>query len=242
MTSLPRFLAISLLTLPALLCHAQPVPAEKSEVRFVQKTESKPDAETRSSGRFPTMLGKALARQMRRPVSFVTLPRKRMIAALEAGEADVLCGYTPAWISGAVDWSRAFIPLSEVLVSSGRVPAPHALAELKGKAIGTVLGFSYPEVEQVLGADFVRDDGPASDSSLRKLDAGRYDYLLTTQNMISPLIRNGTMPAGYHVLVIKETKTMCAVTRSGHVKVAELNAAIDAIEKTGELARLLQQR
>ncbi|MES2160637.1 MAG: transporter substrate-binding domain-containing protein [Pseudomonadota bacterium] len=240
MNSLARLLALSLLATPAPAAHA--AHGGRQELRYVQKSEERPSPDKRELSRFQEALGKALARQMGRPVRFISLPRKRMLAALEGGEGDILCGYVPAWVKGDVYWSRPFIPTSEVLVSSNRVSAPRTLEELKGKRIGTVLGFRYPEVEQRLGADFVRDDAPSSDLTLLKWQAGRYDYFLAARNMIDSQAAKGALPAGYHLLVINEYQSMCAVAKQGNAGIDEVNTAIDAIEKNGELARLLRLR
>ena len=242
MRSTARPLVISLLAALTLAPSAHASDAAKAELRYVEKSEERAAAGKPDPRRFQEALGNALARQMGRPVRFVSLPRKRMIGALENGEGDILCGYVPAWIKGDVYWSRAFIPTSEVLVASSRVPAPHALEDLKGKRIGTVLGFRYPEVEQRLGADFVRDDAPSPELALLKWQAGRYDYFLAARNMIDNQAATGALPAGYHLLVVNEYLSMCAVARKANVGVDEVNAAIDAIEKSGELARLLRLR
>jgi ABC-type amino acid transport substrate-binding protein len=239
MSSLLRFFAMSLLAALAPAAHA--ADAAKAELRYVQKSEERPSPAKREPSRFQEALGAALARQMGRPVRFLSLPRKRMVGALESGDGDILCGYVPGWVQGDVYWSRPFIPTGEVLVSSNRVPAPRKLEELKGKPIGTVLGFRYPEVEQRLGVDFIRDDAPSAELTLLKWQSGRYDYFLAARNMIDNQAAKGALPAGYHLLVVHEHQSMCAVARQGNVGIDEVNAAINAIEKSGELARILRQ-
>ena len=53
---------------------------------------------------------------------------------------------------------------------------------------------------------------------------------------------SGELNAGFSQLVISEEKTGCAIARKGTLRVADVNAAIDAIEKSGELTRLLRLR
>lgn len=195
-----------------------------------------------AGGHFQAALGRALAAATGRRARLLELPRNRLAAALEAGDGDILCGYLPAWMPGEVDWSRAFIPVTDVVVSSNRVPALRAIEELKGKRIGTVLGFRYPDFEQALGADFARDDGPSESISLQKMMAGRFDYAITTAATVHTQTVRGVLPPNAHVLVVREIKTMCAVSRRGHVTPAEVNAAIDAIERSGELEKLLRTR
>jgi ABC-type amino acid transport substrate-binding protein len=233
------FLVTLLATLPGLGHAASPEPAE---LRFVVKNEDLPMPNPAAVQRFQELLGAALAHNMGRKVRFIGLPRKRMAAALAAGEGDILCGYTPDWMPGALEWSHPFIPVGDVLLSSANVPAPTRLEELKGKRIGTVLGFSYPDVEKKLGADFLRDDAPSSPLSLRKWTLGRSDYVLAPRSTVDKMIAAGAMPPGFHTLPVNEIKTMCAVPQHGNVSLKELNSAIDALEKSGEMARLLKAR
>lgn len=216
--------------------------APKLPLRVVQKQEPSLDMAGRApEERFQTVLGKLLGAHMKREVQIIDLPRNRLLAALEAGEGDILCGYTPDWLGGAVDWSRPFIPVIDVVAWLPRVAPVHSLADLKGKRVGTVLGFHYPDVESVLGAGFRRDDAPSEAMSLRKLVAGRFDYALTKRSAVQTQIRKGNVPAELQQFVFKELKTMCAVSRKGHIDVKELDAAIDAMERSGEMERLMQR-
>lgn len=259
--ALPRYIVIPLRAVPALtltsalasalsltLSLATTATATAAEpdsktLRFVQKIEDAPghSSPVRPSG-FQDGLGKALAKQLRMKVIFIGLPRKRMMSALESGEGDIVCGYLPAWFPGDAAWSRTFIPTSEVLIASKRVPAPTSVEALRGKLVGTVLGFQYPDIEQKLGVDFLRDDAPSLNLTVRKWQAGRFDYFVTTGQSIDKQFPNGELSAGYNLLVVSEVKSGCAVSHRGHVSVAKINAALDALEKSGEMRRLLRLR
>lgn len=216
--------------------------AEKEPLRYVQKVDGMLNASPQIPMRFQNELGAALARQLGREVRYVQLPRTRVMGALESGEGDIQCSTLPEWLPGEVDWTRAFIPVSEVVASSPRVKPPSSLAELRGQRFGTVLGFRYPEVDRVLGQDYIRDDAPSTALSIRKWKAGRFDYLITPRTMIEREMALGTLPRGTHIMSIYEVKTMCAVSRKSKISVAEFNSAIEAMEKSGELARMLKQR
>lgn len=241
-----RLFALSLAIL-ACFCHAAAAgadaPAAPRELVVITKAQIFPTKGPKPAGEhFQRSLGRALAAASGRPVRFLELPRNRLVAALEAGDGDILCGYLPAWMPGALDWSRAFIPVTDVVVSSDRVPALRAIGELKGKRIGTVLGFRYPDFEQALGAGFVRDDGPSESLSMQKMIAGRFDYVIATMATVHTQTERGVLAPNANVLVVRDFKTMCAISRRGHVTPAELNAAIDTIERSGELERLLRTR
>jgi len=244
--ALPLVIATALLaaqpwmaTMATAATAAQPA---KGTLRFVQKIEDGPAQLGPRKGGFQEALGNALGKKLGMKVQFLGLPRKRMTSALESGDGDIVCGYLPAWFKGDFNWSRTFIPTSEVLIASKRVPAPASIEAVRGKIVGTVLGFQYPDIEKKLGADFVRDDAPSLNLTVRKWQAGRFDYFLTTGQSIEKQFPNGELAAGYNLLVVSEVKSGCAVSRKGRVTVEQVSAALDALEKSGEMTRLLRLR
>jgi ABC-type amino acid transport substrate-binding protein len=215
--------------------------ADKPPLRYVEKVDDMLGAVIPPTV-FQDKLGAALARQLGRRVQYVKLPRNRVMAALENGDGDILCSYLPEWLPGDVDWTHAFIPISEVVVSSPRAQPPATVADLRGKRLGTVLGFRYPELEKTLGQDYLRDDAPSSALSVRKWLAGRFDYMVVPRTVLDKQVRAGRMPAGYHVLTVYEVSAKCAVSRKSNISVADFNSAIDALDKAGELPKILKLR
>ncbi len=234
---LPHLLMAAALTgVPA--AHA----ADKTPLRYIEKVDGMLSPAQQPKTEFQDKLGAALARQLGRPLQYVELPRTRLMAALENGDGDILCSYLPQWMPGEVDWTRAFIPISEVVVTSARVKPPASLRELRGKRLGTVLGFRYPELEKVIGQDYIRDDAPSAPLSIRKWLAGRFDHLVTPTTIFNRQVEAGAIPPGYHVLPVYEVMTMCAVSRKSAISVGEFNTAINALEKSGEMAKILRLR
>jgi polar amino acid transport system substrate-binding protein len=238
-------LAMVLLVLCVRPARADAVPpaGNTTELVVLHKRQAVPAGSTQVAGEhFQTALALALGNAMGRTVRFIDLPRNRFVAALEDNSGDILCGYLPEWMPGAMDWSKPFIPVTDVLLSSGRVPAPRSIAALKGKRVGTTLGFHYPDIERILGDDFVRDDAPSESMSMVKMVAGRFDYVIGTKPTVDHQRSRGVLPASVKMLVLKEFQTMCAVARHGNVTVAQVNAAIDQISRDGELEKLLRLR
>lgn len=231
-------LTFAMLLTVAAAAHA----TDKAPLRYLQKVDGMLTPNQQQTTKFQDQLGAALARQLGRPVKYIALPRRRLMAALENGEGDILCSYLPEWLPGAVDWTRAFIPTSEVVVSSPQVKRPETVADLRGLRLGTVLGYQYPELEKIIGNDYVRDDAPTSVMSIRKWQAGRVDYLITQRSAINQQVAEGNLQPGYHALVIYEVKAKCAVSRNSQITLNEVNAAINAMEKSGELATILKLR
>jgi len=101
-------------------------------------------------------------------------------APLVSGQADILCDLRPEWLEGKDwRWSEAIFNNRQIVVSRSDTPALKKIADLKELRTGTILGYRYAEVEQVLGAHFVRDDALSDDANLAKLLRNRFAYMLT---------------------------------------------------------------
>jgi ABC-type amino acid transport substrate-binding protein len=184
-------------------------------------------------------LGRALANKLHRELVVEVLPRKRLAHALESGRADILCTYQPEWLEGRHQWTQAFFPQSELLVSSRAVPAPHALSDVRGQPVGTVLGFSYPEMEQALGSGFVRSDAPLAAANLQKFKLGRVRHVIVDKAFYDYQLRQGLAIDAFPPLVIKYQLTRCALSTHSSVSLAEADAAITQLLREGAINRIL---
>jgi ABC-type amino acid transport substrate-binding protein len=184
-------------------------------------------------------VGLALAKAMGREARFLVLPRMRIVGALEAGDADILCGYIPGWIKGNFSWSQPFLPHVEVVITNRTSARPHSIADLAGQPLGTVFGFSYPDLEHALGKRFVRVDGPSSDINLRKLSLGRLQHVVTIKDFIDYRMKQGDPALSLHPqLLVKSHMTGCAVSPKGGVSVAEVDRAVAQIVREGAVAAI----
>lgn len=188
-------------------------------------------------------LAREIARRLGRPVTFHLVPRRRVAPMLIQGQqADLICNYLPAWLPGPLRWSRPYLDDADLLVTAARRPAPARLADVAGQAIGTVSGFLYPDVADVLGARFVRDDAPNAIATLRKLALGRVDHALVGRVTFEYLMRRGDVPVELHPpLVIARFKTGCALSPRSRVTLAELDASLAAMQADGSMARIFDR-
>lgn len=185
-------------------------------------------------------IGRALARRLGREMVARPVPRKRLAEALQRGEGDLLCDYQSDWLPGAFAWSRPFIPDQALLVTAATAPAPARLTALAGQPIGTVRGYVYPEMADLLRAGFVRDDAPDAVVNLQKLELGRVRHALTGRRVLQYQQRIGQFKLALHPpLVVSEVLAQCALSPGSPVGVAALNAAIQGLVAEGELNRLM---
>lgn len=181
-------------------------------------------------------LGFAIARQLKAQPQFIVMPRKRIPDALQKGKGHIACHFMPEWLPGEFDWSEPFMPNALLLLSNERVSSPASVSALRGVSVGTVLGFVYPDVERVLGSEFVRDDAVDATRNLLKFDAGRSNYALTGEVFLR--YQQGRHKLALHVrnpLVVKRYLASCAVSRSTPYPLAEINRAIQSLRGRKEL-------
>jgi polar amino acid transport system substrate-binding protein len=184
-------------------------------------------------------LGKALALKLHRELATEVLPRKRLAHALESGRADILCTYQPEWLEGRHQWTQAFFPQSELLVSAASLPRPHAPADVRGQAVGTVLGFAYPEMEHALGSDFIRSDAPSAQANLWKFQLGRVHYMIVDKVFYDYQLQQGAKFDAHPPLVLKQQLTRCALSVRSSVPLAEVEAAITELVREGAINHIL---
>lgn len=120
------------------------------------------------------------------------LPEKRAMLCLEQGQIDV---YTKAkeWVPSASRflWSEPIIDSTDVLMfRTGETFAFSGPSDLKGKAVGTVLGFGYPNLDPLfLSGECTRMDAPNARTQLKMLLSSRVDAAVVNQHVVQWLIR-----------------------------------------------------
>ncbi|MBB5202798.1 ABC-type amino acid transport substrate-binding protein [Inhella inkyongensis] len=220
------------------LAHAQPRPL----VMAIDSATEMPMALVQDNqvvGGMNHALGRVLAQRMGHELRYIAVPRKRVLEALERGDADFVCTYLPAWLPGPLQWSQAFFRQQDVLVTRAEVPAPRRLQDLRGQRIGTVLGFVYVELERALEAEFLRDDAPNALANLRKLAAGRLDHAVVEGRLLSHVLAQTQPALKLHPrLPVSSLLTQCALGPKAAVSLAELNQAIDVARRDGSLQAL----
>jgi polar amino acid transport system substrate-binding protein len=184
-------------------------------------------------------LGVAIAHRVGRTARFVSVPSKRVSMVLAKGEADGVCYVMPHWIDGDFQWSRPLIPNRVLLVAHPAAPPIRALPELAGKKIGTVAGYRYPELEEALGSQFIRDDAPNSELMVNKLAAGRTNYAIIGQSMFDYQRRSDRSFGARSELVITTVTTQCAFSRLSKIPFARVDKAINALFDQGGVDEIL---
>jgi polar amino acid transport system substrate-binding protein len=183
-------------------------------------------------------IGELLAARLGRSARFVGVPSRRVGLMLAGGEADGVCLVQKNWIDGDFDWSPELIPSGGAVLARADAPPVRRLDDLRGKKLGTVAGYRYGYLDP-LGQDFLRDDAPSSEHSLRKLLAGRTQYALMELSMGLWHVRNDASHSLRLDLVYERTMARCAFSRKSAVAYADIERAIDGIIADHAVERIM---
>ena len=180
-----------------------------------------------------------IAERMGRRVEYVSVPPRRVAQVLAAGEADGVCYVARDWIDGEFHWSPPVLEHVGVVAARPEAAALATVQDLAGRPVGTVQAYRYPQFEQALGRQFVRDDAPSMLVNLRKLAARRTNYALTERitlefyNKLYP--QDGLTPA----LTTVRYRTHCAFTLAHKLPLEQLDQAVRNMVRDGGVERIL---
>jgi polar amino acid transport system substrate-binding protein len=173
-------------------------------------------------------LGELLAAKLGRKARFIAVPSRRVSMLLARGAADGVCLVQPHWIDGDFHWSAPMIPTGGALLARADAPPIRRLDDLRGKMVGTVAGYRYSYLAP-LGKDFLRDDAPSSEHSLRKLLAGRTQYALLELSIAAWQVKNDTAHRLRLDIAYEHTMARCAFSQASSIPYAEIKRASDSI-------------
>lgn len=177
---------------------------------------------------------------------YLMLPPKRTQAALNAGEADLMCLMSPKWLEQPMAAARIGPPMVvledvlAVLPGSGD-GQPLDLAAQRGLRVGTVLGYRYWELGALFDAgQLVREDAPNQQGVLDKLVRGRTAAAVVDRLVLAQYNRDRA-PAQPLLArqVLSRTVTHCLLGSQTRLAPDKLRAALQAVVNHGELARLM---
>lgn len=184
-------------------------------------------------------LGEAIAQRLGRRAGFISVAGDQVAAALSKGKADGICYVRPFWIDGDFDWTRPLIPDAELVASLPSAPVIRSLLDLRDRPVGTVTGYRYPRVEQVLGLRFQRKDSPTMEENLQKMTQGGVRYTVLGQSTLAYQLKVNKNLKLRPDLVFASFSAQCAFSRRSNVAFSEVNNAINALIDDGSVEAIL---
>jgi polar amino acid transport system substrate-binding protein len=184
-------------------------------------------------------IGEVLAQRMGYMARFHSVPGKRVAIALTHGEADGVCFVMPGWIDGDFNWTKPSIPGAGVVVARVTAPVLKSLQGLANERVGTVLGYRYPELDEILGNTLLRDDAPSVEHSIAKLVAGRSRYALVDRMTIAYYMKTHPATPLRVDLTIVKYKARCAFSLASHVRFADVERVLAGMVEDGTIGAIL---
>ncbi|HWU44228.1 MAG TPA: transporter substrate-binding domain-containing protein [Bdellovibrio sp.] len=173
-------------------------------------------------------------------VSVIT--RYRILSYVQEGKVDFICYTSRAWADQkeTFDWSKTLFMKREVIL--GPAPMPKKLIELDGKTLGTMLGYNYPNLDPLFKSKRIfREDASSEEATLNKLKNGRIQYAVTDEIFLDYYkSRNPAIEMNRERMFLQEYPVSCSLSRKGHVKVKDLNHAIDELKSSGQLKKIFE--
>jgi polar amino acid transport system substrate-binding protein len=184
-------------------------------------------------------LGDAIGRRLGRQPVYISVAGDQVGAALSKGKADGICYVRPFWIDGAFDWSRPLIPDSELVASHPDEPVVRSLLDLRDRPVGTVKGYRYPRVEQVLGLRFRRVDSPTMEDNLRNVMLGNARHTVLAHSTLAYQLKVNKSLKLRPDLTFASFTAQCAFSRRGNVAFSDVDKAINSLIDDGSVRRIL---
>ena len=185
-------------------------------------------------------MANAISREMNQKAVFLLRPRKRLENTLISGEADITCNISKNWVQKgetAYHWTPALFP-NKTLVIGARNAAPvRRLEELHGKAVGGVLGFNYPGLDELVKKGIIiRDDALDLNKTYLKLINGRFSYMAVNQVEHDYHLKISGQRHDFNdaSVLLAEFELFCALSKKSNIKPAELDQAVNSIVKRGQ--------
>jgi polar amino acid transport system substrate-binding protein len=188
----------------------------------------------------------ALEKQLRMPVTFVVLPRKRVDRAALNGEIDLRCYMSPQWTEEPDQyvWSDRLFEVTDVIFGTEATPLPAGLNAIPaGSIISTVLGYGYPDLKPHFSSgQLKRDDAVDQEKVNLKMTAGRTPYgvsetmALNWYQRLTPKHRHSAWR-----LPISRHDFQCGVPKRGAIAATRILKALEAMKKSNQFEDILRK-
>ena len=227
---------------------ASPAIAQVEPLRFVASNSwTMPYADIQADkiqGGIVFDMAHAIGESLKVPVAFVVLPRNRIDSAAIAGIVDVRCYSNPAWtkVPDLHLWTKPLFDAPDVIVGRTTSTPITTVDQIPaGTAIGTVLGFVYPTLEDHLtNGHLLRDNAADGEKNLLKLTLGRYPYAVTNSLVVDWYLKQGASAgiAKWRIPLNKEV-FHCGVLKTSRTDSQRVISAIEGLKSSDRLEKIL---
>nr|WP_070104098.1 transporter substrate-binding domain-containing protein [Pseudomonas resinovorans] len=196
-------------------------------------------------GGFIQRLGERISKDLSIQVRFVETPNKRIEESLKNGRIHLICNSNPEWMldASAYHWSPPLFEEEDALLQHRDSPPINNLGDLRGKVLGTSLGFAYsmPMMEAFATGAIARKDVRDLGTRLNLLSHKRLDAVIDMRRALAfELARHPDAPLVFSPWVVERYPLYCAYGGGLPVAAERLDAVLRKLHDSGELDALLQ--
>lgn len=197
-------------------------------------------------GGFTRLLGERVANELNLPVRFIETPNNRLEGFLQDGRIQIICNANPEWMShpDQLHWSEPLYQEEDSVLQHEHAADLRDLAGLRGKTLGTSLGFSYGTALMAAFQDgsVQRQDVRDLPTRVQMLSRQRLDALIDMRRPLAYyLARNPGLPVRFSSWVAGRYWMYCAYSPHLTTTVKRLDAVLLQLREQGEIAAMLEQ-
>ncbi len=190
-------------------------------------------------------IGDAVAKELNVKVEYKQSTANRIKVEVKEGTIHVLPIFNPAWwpTPGDFNWTSPLFPETNIFVTSKAKPfAINGFDDLKGKRIGTILGYYYPTLDPYFKkGEMIRDDGSSLQQNFDKLKAGRIDALVDSNIILSYKLKSLGADFQASSFAAASQDVYFGLSKTLPVDGAKLLAAFEKIKKSGLIDSILKK-
>ncbi|MFZ6676772.1 substrate-binding periplasmic protein [Undibacterium sp. Tian12W] len=189
-----------------------------------------------------------LAKKLSTQALYAPYSRRRIESVVIQGDADIMCYSSPGWfdLPKEVGWTIATFPQVErVVVMADKASLEMLPQQLEGKKLVLQLGYHYPQIaSQLAEGKIKRVDLTDVPGMFRLLALGGADAFVSSDGEIEGYFKN--FPEKRSLYKVSKTpfsvvQTQCALSHKSPWKLEQINSAIQFLQETGEMDRIMRK-
>jgi ABC-type amino acid transport substrate-binding protein len=180
-------------------------------------------------------------------VSFFKTPRKRTERYLENNTIHLYLISNPAWLdnSDKLQWSTPLFIDKDILVVREDNPKKYQeMADFRRMIIGTIRGYSYPELQPFFDKEFfIRYDVSSLDVNFIRIELNRIDALVDSEILINYHLKQSNNAHLYRKspLTVSQQNIQAALSPNAPITLIQLNQALKKLKDQGVIAAILKK-
>lgn len=192
-------------------------------------------------------LGERVGQLLDLEVRFVETPDKRVETSLREGSIHLLCINNPQWMSepDRLHWSPSLFDEEDALAQRSDARAFVALDDLRGRTLGTSLGYVYPQplMDAFASRTILRNDVRDLETRLHMLERGRLDAIIDMRRPLEFLLaEHANLAITVDPVALQRFSVHCSYGPALPIPAERLDAVLRTLVDDGSVQRMLARQ